>query len=223
MAESEQRIAVAQAELVALAIITLPGIRSFDRDLLHEGGLLSIGKRFSAADSEPARQEATQDIWGIRSWLRWFILLQLFCTKLVACSNRGQIHASSDSGGTRTARESNREWHGVDSSADGTKLVACVYNGGQIYTSSDSGVTWTARESNRQWYGVASSADGLRLVACVMGGQIYTYDAWTPITTGTTEGTSGSLTGAQRDAVELQYIGDNTFTVLSHEGSLSAQ
>jgi len=70
-------------------------------------------------------------------------------------------------------RESNRQWYGVATSADGTKLVASVY-AGQIYTSSDSGVTWTARESNRNWRFVASSADGTNLIATVENGQIYT-------------------------------------------------
>ena len=72
-----------------------------------------------------------------------------------------------------TARESNRDWLSVASSADGNKLVAVEY-GGQIYTSTDFGVSWTARESNRNWYSVASSADGSKLVAVVYQGQIYT-------------------------------------------------
>ena len=137
-------------------------------------------------------------------------------TKLVASVWGGQIYTSSDSGATWTGRESNRNWGPVVSSADGTKLVAGVY-GGQLYTSRDSGVTWTGQESTRNWQGAASSADGTKLVACVSGGQIYTYDAQT------TAGTGGWLSGGKDDAVELQYIGDNTFLVLSHEGSLSAR
>jgi hypothetical protein len=87
-----------------------------------------------------------------------------------------------------TARESNRRWQSVASSADGSKLVAVV-EGGQIYTSTNSGVSWTPRESNRLWQSVASSADGTKLVAVVggggrFGGQIYTSAdsgvIWTP-------------------------------------------
>jgi len=74
---------------------------------------------------------------------------------------------------TWTARESNRGWWSITSSADGTKLAAVV-DGGQIYTSSDSGVTWTARESSRNWRSITSSADGTKLAAIVYGGQIYT-------------------------------------------------
>ena len=72
-----------------------------------------------------------------------------------------------------TARDTNRSWHSVASSTNGTKLVATVY-GGQIYTSTDSGIHWTARDSARNWWSVASSSDGMKLVATVSGGQIYT-------------------------------------------------
>ena len=74
---------------------------------------------------------------------------------------------------TWTARDSNRQWLGIASSADGTKLVAAVRDV-QLYTSSDSGVTWTARDSNRAWIAVASSSDGVKLVASVSLGQLYT-------------------------------------------------
>ena len=54
-------------------------------------------------------------------------------------------------GVTWVARDNNREWRSVASSADGIKLVAVVGGNavGQIYTSADSGATWTARESKR--------------------------------------------------------------------------
>jgi photosystem II stability/assembly factor-like uncharacterized protein len=82
-----------------------------------------------------------------------------------------------------TAREINRSWLSVASSADGSKLVAVAIND-KIYTSTDSGASWTPRESNRNWRSVASSADGSKLVAVVSGGQIYTSAnsgaSWTP-------------------------------------------
>jgi len=76
-------------------------------------------------------------------------------------------------GGSWTARDSDRSWRAVASSADGTKLVAAA-SGGQLYTSTDSGATWTARDSDRSWRAVASSADGTKLVAAASGGQLYT-------------------------------------------------
>jgi len=70
-------------------------------------------------------------------------------------------------------RDQARNWQGIASSSDATKLVAVV-DAGQIYTSTDSGATWTARDSARNWKSVASSADGQKLVAANYGGKVYT-------------------------------------------------
>jgi hypothetical protein len=72
-----------------------------------------------------------------------------------------------------SARDSNRGWIAVASSADGSKLIAAAFTG-QLYTSTNFGVTWTPRENSRQWRSVASSADGSKLVAAVDAGQLYT-------------------------------------------------
>jgi hypothetical protein len=103
----------------------------------------------------------------------------------------------------------------VASSADGNKLVASVWDD-QLYTSSDSGVSWTVRDSNRLWAHVASSADGSKMVATG-------WNTWRTSTATTTAGTGGSIGGTAVDAIELQYVGDGMFTVLSHTGSLSIQ
>jgi hypothetical protein len=164
-------------------------------------------------------------IWTPRESNRFwaFVASSADGTKLVACGDTGaRIYTSSDSGVTWTGRESNRTWRSVASSADGTKLVACAW-GGQIYTSSDCGVTWTARESARSWFALASSADGAKLVACVSGGQIYTYDTWAGTLVETTAGPAGSLSGGKDSAVELQYIGADTFLAIGHEGPLDAR
>ena len=63
-------------------------------------------------------------------------------TTLAAVESGGQIWVSKDSGGSWSAKESNRDWRSVAVSADGTKLVAAV-DGGSIYVSSNSGDTWT--------------------------------------------------------------------------------
>lgn len=138
-------------------------------------------------------------------------------TKLVAVVDGGQIYTSTDSGVTWTPRDSNRFWRSVASSSDGTRLVAAV-SGGQIYISTDSGATWTQHDSNRLWYSVALSSDGTKLVAVAIRDRIYTSTI-----PHTTVGTVGSISGSQFDAIELQYIGNNTFTVLSHEGYLNVQ
>ena len=88
---------------------------------------------------------------------------------------------------------------------------------GRFTLSSDSGATWTPRDSSRPWYAAASSGDGAKLAAVVYGGQIYTSGSAT-----TTPGVSGYLLGGQNSAIELQYIGNNQFLPLSHEGAFTA-
>lgn len=86
---------------------------------------------------------------------------------------------------------------------------------------SESGATWTARDSTRDWYKVASSADGTKLVAAVftivVGRQIYTSSPNTSV------GTSGSISGGQYDAVDLQCAGNNTLIVRGYAGDLDVQ
>ncbi len=72
-----------------------------------------------------------------------------------------------------TAHNYSKYWHGVASSADGSKLVA-VAGSAPIYVSADAGLTWSERDSSRSWTAIASSSDGVKLVATVSGGQIYT-------------------------------------------------
>jgi photosystem II stability/assembly factor-like uncharacterized protein len=151
---------------------------------------------------------------GFQSWFS--VASSSDGNKLVAVVAGGRIYTSSDSGETWQARESSRNWLSVASSADGGRLVA-VASQGQIYTSSDGGVSWTARESDRPWSSVASSVDGSKLVAAEYGGQIYTSTAMTM------PGPGGSISGASSDAIELQYVGNGMFAVLSHEGSLTIQ
>jgi hypothetical protein len=135
-------------------------------------------------------------------------------SKLVGTVNGGKIYTSINYGAIWTAHDTNRAWSAVASSADGTKLVAAV-TGGQIYTSLDSGSTWFAHATNRAWSALAASADGTKLVAGVNGGQIYTS---VPLGAVTSTGTNGFLLGQPYSAVELQYIGNNQFMPLSHEG-----
>jgi hypothetical protein len=144
-------------------------------------------------------------------------------TKLVAVVFDGQIYTSTDSGVTWTVRDAVRLWSSVASSGDGALLAAVELNG-QIYISADSGATWTPRDSARYWASVASSSDGTTLVALQgSGGQIYTSNYSRASMLSTTAGIAGFIGGAQYNAVELQYIGSNTFTVLSSEGYLVVQ
>ena len=147
-----------------------------------------------------------------RSWGR--VASSADGNKLVADEWGGKIYTSTDSGVSWTPHESNRSWTSLASSADGTRLTAAVYTG-QIYTSSDSGASWMPHESDRSWAAVASSSDGSRLVAVEQTGRIYTSPPAT-----TTPGTGGSISGSSSDAIELIYVGNGLFSVLSHEGDL---
>jgi photosystem II stability/assembly factor-like uncharacterized protein len=138
-------------------------------------------------------------------------------SKLVAVVQDGYVYTSADSGATWTQRDSPRPWRSVTSSADGNHLVAVVFPG-QIYVSDDSGVTWTARESSRYWASVASSADGSTFAATGIGVQIYVS---IPVQrqVQTTIGLTGSISGTQYQAMELQYMGGGMFDVLSASGA----
>jgi hypothetical protein len=107
--------------------------------------------------------------------------------------NRGGIYTSTNSGFTWIATDApNTNWQSIASSADGSKLVAVIYDG-PIYTSINSGATWAITAApNTNWQAVASSADGSKLVAATGGiydsdrGPIYTSTnsgaTWTPTT-----------------------------------------
>ncbi len=141
--------------------------------------------------------------------------------RLVAVNHQGEIYTSSDSGAnwTRTftsAPGTNNFWS-VASSADGTRLVTVSQQLG-TYISINSGVSWTETSGPGPDYPtVALSSDGTKIVVATTGpGGIYTSSPAS--IQNTTVGTAGSISGGEFDAIELQYIGDNTFMVLSHEG-----
>jgi photosystem II stability/assembly factor-like uncharacterized protein len=102
--------------------------------------------------------------------------------KLVATYNGSlnYISTSVDYGVTwvKQYNSDERNWYGLSSSSDGTKLVAVTGGGsitGYIFTSTDSGVNWTQRISagNLAWNSVTSSADGTKLAATTKNNYIY--------------------------------------------------
>jgi hypothetical protein len=68
-----------------------------------------------------------------------------------------------------------RTWSSINSTSDGTHLVAAA-NGGYIYTSNDSGISWVnqTNATSKQWSTITSSSDGTQLAATINGGYIYT-------------------------------------------------
>ncbi|WP_296918166.1 sialidase family protein [Polaromonas sp.] len=108
-----------------------------------------------------------------------------------AATDDGKIYTWEQSAGNAfgvgpwTARTPSRNWRSIASSADGSKLVAAVYNDlldaqQPIYLSTDSGVTWTPSPAfpigqvTHSFYRVASSQDGTKLAAAERFGKIYT-------------------------------------------------
>lgn len=57
-----------------------------------------------------------------------------------------------------------KDWTGLASSSDGSKLVAVARND-RIYVSTDFGDTWTPRGTTQTWTAVASSSDGSVMLA----------------------------------------------------------
>jgi hypothetical protein len=148
-------------------------------------------------------------------------------TRIVAVEEFGRIHVSADSGVTWKPQGLNTEWWAVASSADGTRLLA-IENFGRIHISTDSGLSWTPQGITTLWGGVAMSGDGTRLFAApltqenaVDAGQLFT-SAPVPATS-TSPGAAGYISARPYDSVELQYIGNGKFTVLSSTGTFEVR
>ena len=74
-------------------------------------------------------------------------------------------------------RGGDRQWTGVASSADGTRLVASEFGhrqrGGNLYLSDDGGATWNPRGPKRLWTACALSADAGLIAATTAFAKIY--------------------------------------------------
>ena len=146
--------------------------------------------------------------------------------RLAAVGEYESIYTSDDFGVNWGARETPRFWTGVTSSADGNRLVAVVgYDQnavftlpGHIYASSDQGLTWAERGADDTWIAVTSSADGSRLMAVTDAGSTGISTSVPSRMTSTTPGTGGTIIGRQYQAIELQYVGSDTFIVLDAIG-----
>jgi hypothetical protein len=137
-------------------------------------------------------------------------------TKLVAVAMGSQIYASNNSGATWTARATIGHWTSVASSSDGTKLAASA--GNVVYTSVDSGVTWTSA-------GIAGSvcavpADGSKLIVA-NGNQVSVQPF--PNADGHSATAFTTVAGPQLSSIELIFVGNGRWQLLSHEGPLSFQ
>ena len=149
--------------------------------------------------------------------------------RLVAASGSGFIYTWASSGTNWTlSTAANISWRSVASSADGNKLVAVGGSGAAVYTSADAGGTWSTintpfNSAWESWSSVACAADGSKFVA-VAGDQLYAsmYPSQSRVQTATLSGSAGYLIAEQGGVIELQYISDGQFYVLSCRGVISA-
>jgi hypothetical protein len=95
------------------------------------------------------------------------------------------------------------------------KLIAGVTNG-PIYASENGGVTWKISNLTiASWTALSSSVDGGRLAGAAYASGISIFTAAQRTTT---VGAAGYLSGGQNSAVQLQYVGNNLFIPITHEG-----
>jgi hypothetical protein len=164
-----------------------------------DGSKLAAVSVFSAiwtsADSGNSWQEQLES--GARFWVS--VTMSFDGSRMAAVAlgdgtdaDDGKIYTWAQSAGNAfgagpwTARTPSRNWRSIASSADGSKLVAAVYNDAldaqpPIYLSTDFGVTWTpspgwpaGQPDTHSFYRVASSKDGSKLAAAERFGKIYT-------------------------------------------------
>ncbi len=123
----------------------------------RSGGYVFNGQLYTSSDAEQHARESnrTASRGVVRRW------------PVVGGGVRGgQLYTSIDAGVSWTAREANRRWYAVASSADGQRLVAATTNGGQdLHLERWRRWSWT-RESNRAWIAVASSHGWLTAGGC---------------------------------------------------------
>jgi uncharacterized repeat protein (TIGR02543 family) len=116
----------------------------------------------------------------------------------------------------------NRNWHGLASSSDGSRLYAgsescgnsaCnlgVVDAGGIWISSDYGVTWTesASTSGRKWFSIATNSNGTKVAAVDRGGYI-----WTSVDSGSTWTARTAAGSREWDSIASSSDGDNLVAV----------
>jgi photosystem II stability/assembly factor-like uncharacterized protein len=140
-------------------------------------------------------------------------------TKLVAVTG-GQLYTSNNSGITWTSRITNQsQWQSVASSSDGSFIVATAgYSSGSgLYLSTNAGASWNLVSPLVTGVVVISASNG-KMIAVDGNNQLDSM-----MLNQTTTGATGYISAGQYDTVELQYVGDNMFNILSSRGNPIAQ
>lgn len=146
-------------------------------------------------------------------------------TRLAAAATGNSIYTSANGGASwsKSGAPTNN-WTCLAASADCSRLFAGT-SSGVVYASVNFGVTWSALNTlaGQNWSAIVGAVDGSRLVAAVNNnatGNLYYSSSSDQFTTLTS--TNGVITGSQRSAVELQYIGSGQFMPVSSAGTIWA-
>ncbi|MBI1319992.1 MAG: hypothetical protein GC168_13770 [Candidatus Hydrogenedens sp.] len=143
-------------------------------------------------------------------------------SRMIAAAYGDWNYVSTNGGANWSPVYTTGNWACVASSSNGQILAAGLISG-NIYVSTDGGAKWTAVADSRVWRSLAMSADGSRLFGAAENSTLYGATASVG-TTGrvTSPGSGGGLRGSAYSAVELQYVGNDTFLPISSSGSIAA-
>jgi hypothetical protein len=144
---------------------------------------------------------------------RWISIASSSDGKHLAAADElvGDVYTSADSGVSWTKNATGGpSLKSIASSSDGQYLAAVGIATQYVYTSANFGSTWKAAYTNIFPFSIASSADGKYLATgSQQGGSLFISSPQT------TPGPTGSLSGSIFDAVELQYVGADTFILIN--------
>ena len=136
----------------------------------------------------------------------------------------GYIYISTDFGlnWTEITSAGNRYWESIAMSGDANTIVA-TYDGG-IYKSSNQGAAWAALTVDSLNYKSIDISTEATIYATAIAGSsgdryIYTSQSESTAITQIDDSTATAFSGTQYESASLQYIGNNTFTLLESDNT----
>jgi photosystem II stability/assembly factor-like uncharacterized protein len=177
---------------------------------------------YTSSDSGYIWKERTNS--GSRNWND--IAMSSDGTFIVAVVYGGYIYTSNDSGLNWTEQSSagNRYWLSVAISADNSTILASCDGG--IYQSLDNGANWTSLIVDSQNYKSVDMASDASVYAAAVGGAtgnryiMTSQSEYSPLTQINASSTI-PLSGKQYESARLQYIGNDTYTLLESDATSS--
>jgi photosystem II stability/assembly factor-like uncharacterized protein len=142
--------------------------------------------------------------------------------RLLPAAGGGRLYLSSDGGATWAARLTDTAWAAVAVSADGLRLVASD-SAGPLWQSENGGTTWAQRPLAPGALALAASRDGADWLLGTSAGTLLLSLAERGergITSSTTSGSTGALSGGPGSSVELQHLGQGQYLLRGSSGVL---